>query len=202
MGLMIAKGILKIKDFFDRFMMMIITWHGGGCYRVETPDFNLIIDPDTSSKAGRLKADLVLRTSSRAPFTAGENEIVGPGEYEIGRAKVRGVALPSENSNEIRTAYRVLLQDIRLGFFGGKEFSPSEEILESLDGIDILFIFDGKAAPELVKIIEPRIVIPNSEEVKKIEAMFGQKTEPREKLVLKKKDLSEKEGIDIVILKS
>jgi hypothetical protein len=196
---MIAKGILKIKDFFVKLRPMIITWHGGNCYRAETPDFNLIFDPESSAKAGRLKNDLVLRTSAKPPFSSGREEIIGPGEYEIGPAKIRGVAV-SAGKTDLRTAYQVVLQEIALGFLSGEEFSPSESLLESLGEIDILFVPLSQRAAELVRVIEPKIIIPNSGEAKKVAAIFGQESRPQEKLVIKKKELEEKEGSQVIIL--
>jgi len=180
---------------------MIISWHDGGCYKVETPDFNLVLDPETSVKGGRLKADLILRTSVEiSPSSGSSAEIVGPGEYEISSVKIRGFGLSQENEKKLRTVYLVILEGVRLVFLGEIETDLSEEILEDLGEVDILFVPANKKAVTYIKSIEPKIVIPGFGDPKKLGAELGREVEPREKLVIKKKDIEAEAGLKLVVL--
>ena len=191
---------------------MIINWHGGGCYKIETSGFDLVVDPQTSPRGGRLKADLILQTKTPFPLPAEEvfsnKKIVGPGEYEIGPIKIQGVQIklsseekPEEKTKSIQTAYRVLLERISFCFLGEIDNDLNEEALEDLGEIDVLFAPVNKKALNYIKIIEPKIVIPGFGDPEKLKVDLAQKTEPQEKLVLKKKDLEEEGGSHLVILK-
>ncbi|MCL4406327.1 MAG: MBL fold metallo-hydrolase [Patescibacteria group bacterium] len=191
---------------------MTINWYGGGCYKIQTPNFNLIIDPETAPAVGnRLKGDLILHTSDKGiiedskaaaeNFPPREGEIFGPGEYNIGPAKVRGVLISKESGEkQIRTAFRVELDEIKLGFLGDVSSDLTEEELDDFDEIDILFA-PGAAnvAMRYVKSVEPKVVIPAGDS-KKLAVELGQDAEPQEKLVVKKKDLEAEEKTRLAIL--
>lgn len=191
---------------------MTINWYGGGCYKIQTPSFNLIVDPDTASgSGGRLKGDLVLYTSNVAVaedskteaqnFPPKEGEIAGPGEYNIGPAKVRGVLISKESTNEkIKTAYAVKLDEIRMGFLGDISSDFGEEELDDFGEIDVLFVPAKFAeAMRYIKSMEPKIVIPAGD-AKKLASELGQDVEPQEKLVIKKRDLEAEEKTRLVVL--
>jgi L-ascorbate metabolism protein UlaG (beta-lactamase superfamily) len=191
---------------------MTINWYGGGCYKIQTSNFNLIVDPDTASGSGsRLKGELILRTSNitvaddskteAQNFPPKEGEISGPGEYNIGPAKVRGVLISKESTSEkIKTAYAVELDEIKMGFLGDISSDLSEEELDGLGEIDVLFVPAKSAeAMHYVKSVEPKIVIPAGD-AKKLASELGQDVEPQEKLVIKKKDLEAEEKTRLAVL--
>ena len=188
---------------------MIINWHDGGCYKIETPGFSLVVDPQTSPRGGRLKADLILQTKTSLPLLAEEvfsdKKIVGPGEYEVGPIKIQGVQIKStseEKAKSIQTVYKVLFEEINFCFLGDIDNDLSKEALEDLGQVDVLFAPVSKKAQSYIKIIEPKIIIPGFGDPEKLRVDLAQKTESQEKLVLKKKDLGEESGSRLVILKS
>lgn len=185
---------------------MIITVSGAKGIKCQVSDFSLVVDPEKGSKA-----DIVLRTKIEAPiadFNANSSgEIVGAGEYEISGTRVTGIQLGKESDNkEIRTAYVVKMDEINLAFLGDLKADLSEDALDKLGEVDILFIpspskdFDGKKISALIKQIEPRVIIPShSDDGEKLAKELGQKPEKMEKLVIKKKELAEMNSKMIII---
>lgn len=181
---------------------MTINWYGGGCYKIQTPNFNLIVDPETAPAVGnRLKGDLTLHTLSKEPFPVMENEVSGPGEYNIGPARIKGVMIARESDNtKVRTGYAVELDEIKLGFLGDIESDLDAETLDALGEIDIVFIpAKSPAAMRYVKSLDPRIVIPAGD-AKKLASELGQEIEAQEKLVIKKKDMESEGKSRLVVL--
>ena len=181
---------------------MIINWYGSGCYKVQASGFDIVIDPESSESGKRLKGDLTIRTTSPFPFENVEGEISGPGEYEISGAVVRGAMAPGSGAKELRTVYRVVVDDIRLGFLGDVPSELGEKELDTLGEIDILFIPSNAIGAKLARSIEPKLVVPGWGDPMKAATDIGQKPESQEKLVIKKKDIDEVEGIKVVVLES
>lgn len=195
---------------------MIITYHGEGCFRIQSGDFSLVVDPTSE----RFKADITLRTlapqgePATGPLRPGNpHEITTAGEYEISGVMVRGFQLPdgsntptTRKSREFKIAYAVQWEEMRLGFLGRASEMLDPETLEQFADIDILFIpldapyLSGEAAAKIVKQLEPRIVIPTlSKNPKSLLKELGQTAEPTEKLSIKKKELGT--GLKVVWLK-
>ncbi|MDD5098911.1 MAG: MBL fold metallo-hydrolase [Candidatus Colwellbacteria bacterium] len=181
---------------------MIINWYGNGCYKVQASGFDIVVDPDSSQSGSRLKGNLILKTSSPFPIIEKENEIAGPGEYEISGAVVRGSVAPGSSREKIKTVYRVVADGIRLGFLGDISSDLDEKALDSLGEVDILFVPSNPHGAKLAKTVEPKIVVPGWGDPKKVALDMGAKTDAQEKLVVKKKDMDEVEGMSVVILKS
>ncbi len=145
----------------------------------------------------------------------GEKEpfvISGAGEYEVGGIFIKGWNSVSTygGAEKIATIYTLTLEDARLCFLGPLGTTTlTPETLESLGDIDILFVpvgGDGVLTPaeahKLVVSLEPRIVIPVHYEKDTLAAFLkeeGSTVAPIDKLTIKKKDISEKEG-EIVVL--
>ncbi len=165
---------------------MVITHHGGQCFKVTFGDLTLAFDP--ISKNGTLPgvkfgADLAIISRNHpdmngvAEVTYGEREpfvVSGPGEYERAGVAIRGFLTKSQyglgkgQSEAINTMYSVELEDLNLVFLGA--LSSTElpaEAREAIDEVDILFVpvgGEGVLTPaEAAKIatqLEPHIVIP------------------------------------------
>lgn len=197
---------------------MIITYHGEGCFKIQSGNQSVVIDPLND----RMKPDVVLKTAVPFPNEIPDGKtITGPGEYEIDGIEIKGTQLVKESTSKlIKTAYLVTLEDIKLGFLGeafsAKSASASggetldAEVLSFLGETEILFLPTGgkpylepEEAAKIVKQIEPNIVIPSFYKSPKdfLEEM-GQKAEPQEKFVVKKKDLIELgESTKVICLK-
>ncbi len=160
---------------------MTISWFGHACFRLESKNISLLIDPfskDIGLKPPRIKDNIVLLTHNHydhanildAPPDA--KIINGPGEYEIQNIYVRGVQSYHDNSKGaergLNTIYVIQAEEIvvcHMGDFG--QDKPEERQLEEIGDVDILMIpvggkytIDGKQAAEIVSQIEPKIIIP------------------------------------------
>jgi len=195
---------------------MVINWYGEDCFKIQSGEFVLLIDPFESSTGltpPRFKSNGVLKTIIPYPLPRETTEtavVAGPGEYEIGGAEISGWRL--ENGAKategifLKTAYVVKLEDIRLGFLGHARTIPSPDTLEALSQVDILFIPGGGApylsqeqAAKLIKQISPKIAIPSlfkttgltrkADDVKAFLDELDQHPKPEPKLTIKKKDL-------------
>ncbi len=165
---------------------MVISHHGGQCFKVTLGDLTVVFDP--ISKGGtlppvRFGADIALISRNhpdmngveevtygeKAPFVAS-----GPGEYERQGVIIQGFLSKSEyglgkgQTDAINTIYSVELEDmtlVHLGALSDKELS--KEARESIDEIDVLFVpvgGDGVLTPalahELAVSLEPKIIVP------------------------------------------
>ncbi len=165
---------------------MVITHHGGQCFKVTFGDITLAFDP--ISKGGTLPsvkfgADIALvsrnhpDTNGVAEVTYGEKEpfaITGPGEYEYQGVTVRGFLSKSEyglkkgEKEAMNTIYAVRLEGMTLVHLGAlSDAALSAEAKEGIDEIDVLFVpvggdgvLDAAEAAKLATILEPRIIIP------------------------------------------
>lgn len=188
---------------------MTITYHGEGCFRIQSGNFSLIVD----AASERFKADVAIKTlaapSENQASDENHHEITTAGEYEISEARISGFQIQEESSQkEIKSVYIATIEDMRLGFLGHISNVPPPETLEQFADIDILFVpVDGKNAglsaedaAKIVKQIEPRIVIPSLiKNPKEFLKELGKNAEATDKLTLKKKDIAE--GLTAVWLK-
>lgn len=212
---------------------MVITHHGGQCFKVTFGDLTLVFDPIAKGgtlPAVRFGADIAL-VSRNHPDMAGTEEVAfggkelfviqGPGEYEQGGVTVQGFltksqyALPKGESEAMNTVYAVSLEGMTLVHLGAlSDTVLSHEAREAIDEIDVLFVPVGgdgvltaAEAAKLAVSLEPKIIIPmhwsGMGEPKALDTFLkeegGDKTEKVDKLTLKKKDASEKNGSIIVI---
>jgi L-ascorbate metabolism protein UlaG (beta-lactamase superfamily) len=165
---------------------MVITHHGGQCFKVTFGDLTLVFDP--ISKQGtlpsvRFGADIAL-VSRNHPDMNGVDEVTyggkvpfavtGPGEYERqgiviqGFLSKSGYGLAKGQESAVNTVYAVDLEDmtlVHLGAFADAELT--KEAREGIGEIDVLFVpvgGDGVLAPskahELAVSLEPKIIIP------------------------------------------
>lgn len=167
---------------------MIITHHGGQCFKVTFGDLTLVFDP--IAKGGtlpsvRFGADIAL-VSRNHPDMNGIEEvtygdkvpfaITGPGEYERQGVVIQGFRSNSEYpqakkgdaEKQLNTTYSVALEDMTLVHLGAlSDTELSKDAREGIGDIDVLFVpigGDGVLAPakaaELAVALEPKIIIP------------------------------------------
>lgn len=165
---------------------MVITHHGGQCFKVTFGDLTLVFDPvakGATLPAVRFGADIAL-VSRDHPDMNGVEEvtyggkvpfaITGPGEYERQGVVIQGFlskstySLKKDEEKAVNTIYAVQLEDmtlVHLGALSDTELSP--EARESIDGIDVLFVpvggdgvLSSAKAHELAISLEPRIIVP------------------------------------------
>lgn len=205
---------------------MEIQYHGANCVRLVDKKVNLVID-DNLSKLG-LKSvtgeqDVSLHTNKYETIAKGRFLINGPGEYEISEVSVRGVPAKAhiDNDGQKATMYSIKIDGLNIGIMGHINPNLNEDQLEKLGVIDVLVVpiggfgytLDADEAVELIKKIEPKIVIPTHYADKTIKyevpqadlqeflkAMGVSEPEYADSLTLKDKDFGDKRKI--VILKT
>ena len=165
---------------------MVITHHGGQCFKVTFGDLTLVFDPiakGASLPAARFGADIALVSRDHPDMngveevTYGEKKpfaITGPGEYERQDVVIQGFlsgsayGLGKGKESAVNTIYSVELEDMTLVHLGAlSDTELSKEAREGLDEIDVLFVpvgGDGVLSPvaahKLAVSLEPKIIIP------------------------------------------
>jgi L-ascorbate metabolism protein UlaG (beta-lactamase superfamily) len=206
---------------------MVITYHGGQCFKVSFGNTTLVFDPiSKKSKLPSVKfgADVAFVSLNHPDFNGAEEMsfgakvpfvIDGPGEYEVGDVTVRGYGTETiyEGVPRFNTIYQVTLEGINIVFLGALSNAVIDpQILGELDDIDILFVpigggdvLDVPDASKLGTKLEARCIIPMHYTDTALKAFFKEEgidaVKPVEKLTVKKKDLAEMEA-EIVVLSS
>jgi len=165
---------------------MVITHHGGQCFKVTFGDLTLVFDPiakNATLPSVRFGADIALVSRNHPDFNGVEEvtygdkapfAVTGPGEYERGGVTIQGFlseseyALPKGLSKATNTIYSVNLEDMTLVHLGALSNTKlPAEAREGIDEVDILFVpigGEGVLSPadahELVVALSPKIVIP------------------------------------------
>jgi L-ascorbate metabolism protein UlaG (beta-lactamase superfamily) len=206
---------------------MVITYHGGECFKVSFGSTTLVFNPISKKSKlppTRFGADVVFITMNHPDMNGAEEMaygakqplvVDGPGEYEIGEVTARGFGIKTkyEGVDRYNTVYQVMLENINmvfLGALGSEAIDP--HILSEFGSIDILFVpigggdvIDVPAASKLATKLEARCIIPMHGTDAAIKAFLkeegAESVKPVEKLTVKKKDLLEMES-EIVIIKS
>lgn len=172
-------------------------------------------------------ADIVLISHDHADHNnasalRGEPNIIDiPGEYSVKGVNIVGIpSYHDEKKGEERgfnTLYILESENLRICHLGDLGSDLTEKQFEAINGIDILMIpiggkytIDGKKAVEIIKKIEPRMVIPihfkikgstlEIDDEKKFCDEIGSCPKERiSKLNIKKKDLEEK-NMEVTIM--
>ncbi|MFH1769887.1 MAG: MBL fold metallo-hydrolase [Parcubacteria group bacterium] len=166
---------------------MVISWYGQACFRFESKDVRILIDPfskDIGLRPPRLNDNIYLVTHDHYDHNSVEGVspesfvIRGPGEYERDGAQIVGVNSFHDNEKGakrgLNTIYVIKFEQIticHMGDFG--QYELDDEQLDKIGNIDILMIpvggtytIDGKEAVSIVKQIEPKIIVPMHYSVK------------------------------------
>ncbi len=207
---------------------MDVQFYGANCIRLSNKKASLIFDDNLDE----LGSTSVTKAGEIALFTGAHGEpkkdvklvIDYPGEYEVSNVSIRGVATRGhmeEEGQRSAVIYRMIMDDLKVVVLGHVYPDLSEEQLEAIGMVDVLFIpvggsgytLDPVGAMKLIKKIEPKLVIPTHFDDSKIkypvpqqsleEALKTLSMEPREttdKLKIKPADLTE--NMQLVVLKS
>ena len=206
---------------------MVITHHGGQCFKVSFGDTTIAFDPIAkNSKLPSVKfgADVAFISLNHPNFNGADQAshstkepyvVQGPGEYEIGDVTARGFGVKTtyEGVERYNTIYQVRLEEINMIFLGAissEEIDP--KILGELGDIDILFlpigggdVLDVPAASKLAVKLEAKLVIPMHYDKTALTAFLKEigadSQTPTDKLTIKKKDILEMEG-EVRVLKA
>jgi L-ascorbate metabolism protein UlaG (beta-lactamase superfamily) len=160
---------------------MTISWYGQACFRIESKDVRVLIDPFSAKiglRAPRINDQIILVTHDHHDHNNVEDVgaetfvIRGPGEYEKSGVQIVGVNSYHDNvqgaERGLNTIYILKMEDIRichLGDLGQHELT--DEQISLIGSVDILMVpvggkytIDGTEASAIVKQIDPKIIIP------------------------------------------
>ncbi len=206
---------------------MVITYHGGQCFKVTFGSTTLAFNPiSKKSKLESVKfgADVAFVTMWHPDFngvdqvTHGSKEpfvVDGPGEYEIGQVTARGFGVSTKYGKDEyqNTLYQVHLEDMNIVFLGSladPDIDP--KILSELGDIDILFlpigggdVLEVPQASKLAVKLEARLIIPMQYDAPSLKAFLSEESKdslkPVDKLTVKRKDVQAMSG-EVVVLKT
>ena len=159
---------------------MEITWLGHSCFRLKGKEATLITDPYDGSigySLGKPKANIVTSSHphpghSFVDGVGGEPRVVrGPGEYEIASVFIQGIGTFHDNERGKRrgknTVYLIEMDEVITCHLGDLGHVLSSEQVEEISRAEVLLVPVGglstiaaAAAAELVRLLQPRIVIP------------------------------------------
>lgn len=159
---------------------MEIRWLGQSCFEIKLEGGVIVTDP-YNDKIGfnlpQLSADILTISHDHYDHNAKEKIsakkiIIVPGEYEVGEIKILGILSDHDKNGGAELGkniiFRFLMGEIsilHLGDFGADKLTDVQ--LNEIGTIDILLIpvggkytIDAREAVEIIKAIEPKIIIP------------------------------------------
>jgi hypothetical protein len=164
---------------------MQIQWFGLGCFsisgKIASEEVTCVTDPfsadfgirppraiqggmviQSHAKGYADNIDLVQASEEKPVFS-----ISHAGEYESHGIFVNGVHAPTKGNHE-HTIYRILFEDISIGFLGALDRKLTDSEIEALGDIHILImpvggddVLSPNDAADVAAQVEPRIVIPS-----------------------------------------
>ena len=168
---------------------MIITWYGQACFRIQSGDKALVLDPFEKSVGlapPSVQADVLFVTHEHSDHNnikaiKGDYFLVnGPGEYEIKGIKAKGITSYHDDEKGakrgLNTLYLIEMEGIHILHCGdlGQDLLDDKQ-LEEIGAVDILmipvggfFTINAKQAVGIVNQIEPKIVVPMHYKIPKL----------------------------------
>jgi L-ascorbate metabolism protein UlaG (beta-lactamase superfamily) len=159
---------------------MEINWLGHSCFRLKGSHATVITDPyspEIGYTMGKVTADIVTVSHQHPGHNCttavnGDFKVLsGPGDYEVSGVLIDG--MPSFHDDTKGTArgkntiFTFEIDELTVCHLGDLGHPLSTGQVEDMETIDILLVpvggvstIDGAQAAELVRLIEPKIVIP------------------------------------------
>ena len=200
-------------------------FYGANCIRLRTKKVSVVID-DYEKDKGKIITkpnDIALFTRQNSEKPNSAFTVDQPGEYEVNDVSIHGISARAHMESEAEKSsviYQLIINDFRIAVVGHIYPDLSEQQLESIGMVDILFVpvggsgytLDATGAMKVIRKIGPSIVIPThyadkaiKYEVPQADLSEVRKTlsmEPAEELdQLKLKSREFAEGTRLVILK-
>ena len=156
---------------------MDIEYKGANCVLITTKKETFVIDPKLSDvglkdQGQRAAVQLLTQPQFGAPHSDETIVIDGPGEYEVHDVSIKGIPaqahLDPKGSSYRATMYRLEIADISVVVIGHVHPDLSDDQLEALGIVDVVIIpvggngytLDATGAVQVIKKIEPKIIIP------------------------------------------
>ncbi len=176
---------------------MNIQWYGQACFRIESKDMRILIDPfskDIGLRPPRFNDNIYLITHNHYDHNNIEGVsddafvITGPGEYEKQGVQIIGIKSFHDDvqgsERGYNTIYIIRIEDIticHLGDLGQNKLTDDQ--LSIIGDIDVLFIpvggtytIDGKQAVGIVNQLQPKIIVPMHYKVKDLNIKLDDNT--------------------------
>lgn len=154
---------------------MDIQFYGANCLVLSNKQARLVVDDNLTAMGGKS----VLRDGDVCLFTGEQGVVVAkpkimidmPGEYEVGSVSVLGIQVRShmdEDGKKSAAMYKVTWGDTKVLVTGHVFPKLSDAELETIGLIDVMLVpvggngytLDGTGAMQLIKQVEPKIVVP------------------------------------------
>lgn len=163
--------------------------HASFCLRGRTA--SLVTDPFDPKMVGfpfpKISADIVTISHKHGDHNKAElvknvkKVVSGPGEYEINDVSIIGISSYHDDKKGARrgknTIYVIEMDGLRIVHLGDLGHKLSGKFIEKVGSVDVLMIpvggeytIDAAQATELVRTIEPKIIIPMHFKVPKLNA--------------------------------
>jgi len=159
---------------------MEITWLGYSCFRLKGKQNTVITDPvspDFGYSLGKVTADIVTISHEHPGHSyiqgiGGEPKVLtGPGEYEINGVLTLGLQTFHDGERGAQrgknTIFVFEIDDLVICHLGDLGHTLDAEQIEKIDSADVLLVpvggvstIDAIQAAEIVRRVEPKIVIP------------------------------------------
>lgn len=159
---------------------MEILWLGHSCFRIKGASATVVTDPcspDTGYSLGQPEAEIVTVSHAHPGHSyiqgvTGAPKIVSrPGEYEISGILIIGVSTFHDNEKGAKkgknTAFVMDVDEVSICHLGDLGHTLTPEQLGQIDKVDVLLLpvgglstIDAAAAAEVVRQLEPSIVVP------------------------------------------
>ncbi len=157
---------------------MELQYYGANCLALTYKQVRIVIDDNLKSlglKSITKPTDICLYTSSDLAEDKSNSTarivIDSPGEYEVGRVSVYGIeaqAHMDEPKQHTASIYKMIVGDLNIIVTGHIYPELTDNQLEAIGMVDVLIIpvgghgytVDSIGALKLIKLIEPKIVIP------------------------------------------
>lgn len=154
---------------------MELQFHGANCITINTKQARVTIDDNLAklgAKTVTRAGDIAILTQEHdAPSQEVRLLIDGPGEYEVADVSIKGMAARAhtdEAGSQTATIYKLVIDDVRIVAVGHIYPELSESELEAIGTTDVLLVpvggngytLDGVGALQVIKKIEPKLIIP------------------------------------------
>lgn len=160
---------------------MDIEYFGGNCISIANKKAGVVFDDNLAAlgqKPVLKKDDIAVFTGAHdAPAVETKLVIDCPGEYEVSEIMITGVQVRSHMDEEGQrngVMYKMIMDDVRYAVLGHVYPDLTDNQLEELGVVDVLFVpvggngytLDSVGALKLIKKIEPKMIIPTHYEEK------------------------------------
>jgi L-ascorbate metabolism protein UlaG (beta-lactamase superfamily) len=160
--------------------LMEITWLGYSCFRLKGKQTTIVTDPcppDLGYPLGKLTADIVTISHDHPGHSyiqgvGGEPKVLtGPGEYEISGVITQGLQTYHDSEHGTQRGKNIIfvfeIDDVVICHLGDLGHALTTEQVAKIDSADVLLVpvggvstIDATHAAEIVRRVEPKIVIP------------------------------------------